>query len=475
MILPAARGAALPSMFPAPGATGICPDTSLRIVLPASIKLGSAGKIHIFDAAANAEVDTIDLTPPPPAPAPPSAPGRGPAGGPDAARMPPELAAPPRIKSIGGLKNYHYYPVIVAGDTAEIFPAPSALGYGKTYYVTIDPGVFRDGQKDITPTLTPTSWRFTTKPAFPAPGGARITVAFDSTGDFASVQGALDFIPVNNGAPVTIFVKKGIYTEMIYFTNKHNITLMGEDRKQTLIQYPTNDRFNNSAGGGGYRRGVLRANRCNDFTLTNLTIRNTTPKGGSQAEAIIFDGTPTAHAIVKDVDLHSFQDTLQINGQGYIVNCYIAGDVDFMWGSGPCFFANCTLRTLTSNAYFTQIRNTAQTHGYVYSHCTFEGAAGVRGNVLSRIDPGRFPYSEVVLIDCTMDGSVSPTAWRFDSNPEGPNVRFWEFNSHSADGKPIEVSQRFAASRQLKQPDDEQTIRNYSDPAWVLGGWDPRK
>jgi pectin methylesterase-like acyl-CoA thioesterase len=187
------------------------------------------------------------------------------------------------------------------------------------------------------------------------------------------------------------------------------------------------------------------------------------------------NGTPAAHAVVKDVDLYSFQDTLQINGQGYVANCYIEGDVDFMWGTGPCFFENCTLRTVNNNAYFTQIRNTAQTHGYVYYKCMFEGAPGVSGNVLSRIDPGVYPFSEVVLIDCTLDSSVSPAAWRFDRNTEGPNVHFWEYNSHTADGKPVDVTRRFAASRQLKSSDDAELIRNYSDPAWVLGGWSPRR
>jgi hypothetical protein len=54
-------------------------------------------------------------------------------------------------------------------------------------------------------------------------------------------------------------------------------------------------------------------------------------------------------------------------------------------------------------------------------------------------------------------------------------VHFWEYNSHTADGKPVDLTRRFAASRQLKSPDDAELIRNYSDPAWVLGGWNPRR
>jgi pectin methylesterase-like acyl-CoA thioesterase len=223
--------------------------------------------------------------------------------------------------------------------------------------------------------------------------------------------------------------------------------------------------------------------RCNNLTLSNLTIRNTTPQGGTQAEAIIFNGNRDGRAIVTGVELYSFQDTLQINGQAYVSDCYIEGDVDFMWGTGPCFFENCTARTVRNNAYYTQIRNTQANHGYVYYRCTFDGAAGITGNVLSRIDPARFPYSEVVLIDCVLGPAVSPAAWRLDGaagrgggDPSvTQNIRFWEFNSHDTEGRSVDVSQRLSVARHLKQPEDTELIRNYSDPVWVLGsGWNPR-
>ena len=119
---------------------------------------------------------------------------------------------------------------------------------------------------------------------------------------------------------------------------------------------------------------MFLAHRVNDLVIANLTLHNTTPQGGSQAEAIILNGGPDAHAILANLDLYSFQDTLQINGQAYITNCYIEGDVDFMWGKGPCFFENCEAKSLRSNAYYTQIRNPATNHGYVYKDCKFDGA-----------------------------------------------------------------------------------------------------
>jgi pectin methylesterase-like acyl-CoA thioesterase len=311
------------------------------------------------------------------------------------------------------------------------------------------------------------------------------------------VQGAFDFIPDGNTAPTTIFVRKGTYTEIIFFTNKHAITLRGEERRQTVITYANNDRFNPSAGNpyavpganpsdavvsrgdAIYRRAVLLAHRANDLVITNLTIRNSTPPGGSQAETVILNGTPTARAILKDVDLISTQDTLQLNGQAYVSNCTIEGDVDFMWGRGPALFEGCTCRSLRSDAFYTQVRNPGTNHGFVFAHCTFEGAPGVVGNYLSRIKPERFPNSEVVLIDSVLGSSVNPVGWQIQGGPGGgnssaANVRFWEFNSRYA-GKPVEVGKRLAISRQLEKPKDATLVANYGNPPFVLGNdWNPR-
>jgi pectin methylesterase-like acyl-CoA thioesterase len=472
----AAQSLALSGLFPAAGATDVCPDTPLRLTFSApsgatgsasaNIAPGSAGKIQIFDAADNSLVETIDVS------------------------------SPTAMKAIGGLSNYKYYPVIVAGNQATIYPKNGALAYGKTYYVTIDAGVLKGENDSFAGLAGPDAWRFTTNAAPPATDVPRVTVAADGTGDFCTVQGAIDFIPDGNTAPRTILLRKGIYTEMVFFTNKHAIMLIGEDRKQCVIAYATNDRFNPSSGNpfagdnpnpsaalppGGhiYHRGVLIGHRVNDLVLANLTIRNTTPQGGSQAEAIILNGTTTARAILKDVDLYSFQDTLQINGQAYLNNCYVEGDVDFMWGRGPCLFENCTARSLRSGAYYTQIRNPETNHGFVYLRCTFDGAADVKDNYLSRIEPRRFPASEVVLLDCVLGPAVGPVAWQFQraqgAAADLSKIHFWEYNSHAADGKPIDVSRRQAASRQLKQPDDAATIADYSNPAFVLGDkWNPR-
>jgi pectin methylesterase-like acyl-CoA thioesterase len=468
---PILAAVAAPGFFPMTGAGEVCPDVPLRLTFAAPPALGPAGKIRIVDAASNAVVDSVDV------------------------------GSPAAIKTIGGLENCKYRPVIIDGDEAFIFPRNGALAPSRSYFVTIDSGAFTVGGESYAGIAGPRAWRFTTRTAGPPPGAARLTVAADGTGDFCTVQGALDFIPDGNTKPVTLFLRKGIYREIIFFANKHSLTLLGEDRSGTVIEYANNAKFNDAGGnpyaggsnpsgvavlhgGSVYHRGVFTAHRVNDLVVSNLTIRNTTPQGGSQAEAIILNGTADARAILKDVDLRSYQDTLQINGQAYVSHCYIEGDVDFMWGTGPCFFENCVCRSLRSGTYYTQIRNPGpaklENHGFIYLDCTFDGAPGVADDYLSRIETSRFPNSEVVLLDCVVGKCVGSAAWLLSRGPKDDgktarDVRFWEYQSHAADGMPVDVSRRAAFSRQLAQPADAEIIANYSNPTFVLGrGWNPR-
>jgi pectin methylesterase-like acyl-CoA thioesterase len=445
-------------LFPANGAKEVCPDTPLRITFERTPLVG-AGEIKVFEASGNSLVESIDV------------------------------AVPVRTRSIGGQPNYNYYPVLISGNVASIYLSHS-LGYGRAYYVEIDPQAFKDAAGSALVNFA--QWHFSTKVGPPQTGLSRITVAADGRGEFATVQGALDFVPERNSAPTTVFIRNGTYNEIVFFTEKHNLTILGEDRRQTIISYPNNERFNGNAGGNPfgpgsaapgtqparrgavYRRGLLLAHRVNNLTIANLTLHNTTPVGGSQAEAIILNGTANAHAIITNVDLYSFQDTLQINGQAYLSNCYIEGDVDFMWGTGPVFFDNCHARSLRSNAFYTQIRNPATNHGFVYRNCLFDGAPGVSGNFLSRIAPARFPYSEVVLLNCVLTEAVGAAAWRLDQSNDASNVHFWEYQSRGPNGAPIDSSGRLAIAKQLKLPEDREAIADYQDPRFVLGAqWTP--
>jgi len=201
--------------------------------------------------------------------------------------------------------------------------------------------------------------------------------------------------------------------------------------------------------------------------VVNLTLRNFTPLGGSQAEALLLMGGKN---IVSHVNAYSYQDTVQFNDAVYIADSLIEGDTDFLWGRGPALFERTTVREL-SNSPFMWVRSTAASHGFVFVDCRFEtpGSTG-EGPVLAR-NTAAYPDSEVVLIDASL-GRISPAAWLL---PEDTGrVRYWESGSTSLEtGRPADVSARHPASRQLDRSRDAAIVAQYRDPAFVLGGWTP--
>jgi pectin methylesterase-like acyl-CoA thioesterase len=271
--------------------------------------------------------------------------------------------------------------------------------------------------------------------------------------------------------------------------------LLGVDRARTIIAYANNDRFNPNSGGNPfaagapqpgaadpardavYRRGVVLAHQAHGLVIANLTIRNTTPKGGSQAETIILNGTPDARALLAGLDLYSFQDTVQFNGQTYLGESYIEGDVDFTWGTGPSFFEKVHACAVSNGAIFNTARCPATppgNHGFVFKDCMLDGKPNVSGTFLARIEANRFPTSETILMNCTLSPAIAPAGWRAPTGGDASQVHFWEYNSHDAQGKPVDVSQRIAGSKQLVEPADHEAIVNYSSARYVLGGaWDP--
>jgi hypothetical protein len=407
---------------------GICTDTPLYIAFDQPPAVGKSGKVKVYNSK-GAVVDTIDM------------------------------AANPQSRTIGG-NPFVYLPVIVSGNIAAVY-LHGQLPVNDTYTVTMDPGVLTDangapfaGFGDLK------FWTFTTRASLPPAGAAALTVAADG-GDFCTVQGAIDQVPANNTQPVAITVRAGTYTEINYVpSSKPFITVRGEDRDGTVIQYANNNNLNN-----GNARAMFGVD-ASDFTLENITLWNTTPHGGSQAEA--FRGN-NKRILINRVSLKSFQDTLMLQGAGMVTDSYIEGDVDFMWGSGAVFFQNCELKSVTSGGYYTQIRNSQGQNGNVYVNCRLTAAPGVTGDYLGRIDPTVYPYSQVVYINCLMGPQIAPVGWLLNNSNVAPVVQFWEYQSKDLNGAPLDVSQRLPVSRQISAADAAQ----WSDPAFVLGGWVP--
>ncbi len=316
-----------------------------------------------------------------------------------------------------------------------------------------------------------------------------LTVAADGTGDFRTVQGAIDSVQPDHPGRITIFVRRGVYNEIVNIPKgKDRITLRGEDRHQSVIAAVSNAVSNP-------RHRSMMLVQADDIVIQNITLHNLTPKGGKQAEALQMRGE---RGLLLDDDFFSFQDTLRLDGQIYVKNCFIAGDVDFVWGAGTIFFDRCTLRAL-SNGFLVQSRNPADRTGYVFSACTIETAPGATHVVLARIHPKGYPYSNVAFLGCRLGPGIVPVGWELfvgtdrdrllappptstaaaAARPEGresalidntqpaPSVRFWEYQSTDLSGQPLDVSHRLPCSRQLTAAE----AAPLADATQVLGGW----
>ncbi len=412
--------------FPVNNATNVCADTPLKITFDTPPVVGTTGAVRIFTSAGTL-VETLDL-------------------------------AVPHTRTIGGTVH-NAMPVLVSGNTASIFPRSGVLAYNTTYYVTIDATVF-PGYAGISAN---TAWRFTTKAAAPSSASTYLTVAADGSGDFCTVQGAIDLIPANNTTKRTINLRNGTYQEIVRVSSKHNLAFRGQNRKRTVIAYPNNSNLNASTNTRPLFNVVA-----NDISFDNLTLHNTTPDGGSQAESLRVNAQ---RCVVNNCDLRSYQDTFLVNSAAdtaYFKDSLIEGDADFIWGTGRAVFQSCEIKSL-AGGYVCAMRNPAGQYGAVFLDCRFTRSPGVTGVVFGRVDPNTFPDSAVAMVNCAVDAHITAAGWTL-SNP-GPTtgLRYWEYLSTDLTGAPLNVSGRASFSQQINAT-QASALRNL---VTTFSGWTP--
>lgn len=415
-------------LFPVPGATGSCADPALRLSFANAPKLGASGKLRVFDAASASAVVTVDF------------------------------AVSTVTKDIGGQTFNVPRQIYVDGNDVVIPLSSKALPYGKQYYVTLEAGAIvpAGGAFSISDTK---AWRFTTLAS--AASGSSLSVALDGSGQFCSWQGALDAVPAKNTAPVTISIKNGNYYGVVYFSGKQAITLHGQDRKKTVLSGVNNNTLNPSTVG----RALVGADGAKGLIVEDLTIRNLTPQGGSQAEALRLQNCD--QCVVRRADILSLQDTLLWSGRLYAEDCYIAGNVDFVWGTGAVYFNRCEIKTVGRSGYIVQSRNDTG-YGYVFVDSKISSDAGITGSTLARIDVSVYPNSHVAYVNCTLGSHISKAGWTITGGSKPSTLRFWEYQSKDESGGLIDVSGRVGGVQMTTQQ-----VTQMRDPKVVLGGWQP--
>jgi pectin methylesterase-like acyl-CoA thioesterase len=503
-------------VWPPDDTTEVCVDTCLKITFDAPPRVGNSGTVKICRASDDTVVDRIDLADQPV----------------DFAGIIPPLGTTSRLNVIGytggatQARVVNYYPVLQNGNTITIVPHNNKLSYNEIYYVTIDSGVLTGKIYGRSFNGIPkAAWQFQTKRK--APSGTTLRVDGYRTADFCTVQGALDQIPAGNTLPYVINIADGVYEELLYIGNKYNITLRGQNRAHTIIQYDNYESFN--AGNGSISeihghlgisskagastgapisdiipdqggRAVLVVNRGDGLVLDNLTLRNKHVQNAAaynQAETIYLSGDEKHRCVVKNCNLISCQDTVQCKVKTWFYNCLITGDVDFIGGcSKMALFENCEIRSRHNPkcvGYIAQTRVSPGNKGFVFLNCTLTKEPQTSGNYLARSCRtsvrGQTTQDEncdnVAYIKCKIGDHILPVGWHYYEGsptgtiqPSGPNPAVasaqngWkEYQNTDLDGDLLDISQRLVpGSCQLTTAEYE---AGYQDRATIFGDWNP--
>lgn len=300
------------------------------------------------------------------------------------------------------------------------------------------------------------------------------TVAQDGSGDFKTIQEAVNAVRDHSEMKALINVKAGIYKEKLVIPSwKKNIALIGESRENTVVtnadfsgkDFPGKDFTQNNKYSTYTSYTVLV--QADDCILKNLTIENTSGRVG-QAVAL---ATECDRLAVIDCNILGNQDTLYTakRGRNYYKNCLITGTTDFIFGEATVLFEQCTIKSLADSYITAASTSQEQKFGFVFLNCKLTADPGATKVYLGR--PWR-PYAKTVFINTGMDAHILAVGWdpwKGDNMfPEKEKTTFYA--EYGSTGTGANAAKRIGWSKQLNRTDaNEYTRQN------ILANWNPEE
>ncbi|MFI1421850.1 pectinesterase family protein [Streptomyces sp. NPDC020731] len=349
----------------------------------------------------------------------------------------------------------------------------------KAYYsYTLDkaadvPALLKSGTGPRSSIGTTASAEVSTKAA----AATTLTVAKDGTGQYRTVQAAVNAVPANNASRVVISIKPGTYRETVKVpSNKPHVTFQGTggSRKDTVIV------FNNAAGtqkpdgSGTYGTSgsATVAVEADDFQARNLTISNDFDEGANQSlsghQAVALR-TAADKVFLDGVIVEGDQDTLLLDtaakdrlGRVYVTNSYVVGNVDFIFGRATAVIDRSVITLKkrwdgSSAGYVTAPSTAANRKGILIANSTVGGSVSDRTFYLGRpwhaggdasLDP------QTTVRNTSLSAAVRTTPWTDMSGFSWKDDRFAEYRntgsgSGSASGNRPHLTDAQAADQEV--------------------------
>ncbi|UJF28990.1 pectinesterase family protein [Kaistella sp. 97-N-M2] len=290
------------------------------------------------------------------------------------------------------------------------------------------------------------------------------TVSKDGSGDFVTIQDAINNTKAFPGERITIFIKNGIYKAKVKLHEWNStLSLIGESKDSTIITYDDHFKKIGLGRNSTFFTPTLLVEG-NDAILKNLTIENS---AGDIGQAIALTINANRVAII-NCKLLGNQDTLYLTGEGkqYFKNCFIEGTTDFIFGSATAFFENCEILS-KKDSYITAASTPKNTEfGFVFQQCRFTAAKDISKVLLGR--PWRI-YAKTAILNSTLENHILPVAWENWAKKEAEKTSFYaEFNNS---GKGSDLKNRVKWSHQLTKKEakmytKENVLKDSKHPFW---------
>jgi pectin methylesterase-like acyl-CoA thioesterase len=312
-------------------------------------------------------------------------------------------------------------------------------------------------------------------------GKSTVTVAPDGSGDFTSVQQAIDELPARGG---TINIKPGIYREVAEVSKPH-VRMIGapNNPSSVVIVY---DKSGGTAGGtfNSYTVAVT----ADDFLADGITFENDFSKknpnvtDGAQAVALAVRGD---RAIFRRIRVIGAQDSLYaaakscssdtgpcVPARQYFEDCYVEGHVDFIFGDAKAYFHNCEIHAIPHNTVYLTAQSKRypdQDSGYVFDSCKVTAATGATEIYFGR--PWR-PYSTVVFLNTELPAAITQAGWREWRQGETHSLETAFYAEYRSTGPGARVTARDSHSHQLSTSE----VERFSAGVFLRGGdqWKPQ-
>ncbi len=282
-----------------------------------------------------------------------------------------------------------------------------------------------------------------------------LVVAQDGSGDYTTLQAAINAAPDNSNKRFVIYIKNGKYDQekLIVPETKKNLTLRGEDRSMTIVSYHIYDcKSPESANKCPAESWALWKDNAplirTSATLTimadgcrveNLTLENTAGPVG-QALALTVCGDKLKFS---NCNILGYQDTIYLWTRGkrsYFENCMVLGRTDYIYGGGIGYFQSCEIRSWGGGWITAPSTSKEQKYGFVFNQCRFTYAdqSPRKGDDGKPIAIGRpwHEYPKVAILNSEMCEQIHtegwPTIWNMEYAATSTDLHLYEYNNTGA-------------------------------------------